>query len=183
MQDPLASWATIATAIVTLFVAILTLINTLIAKDSLKIMQQQEKRRHPFLELYYVASFVKRFHEQKFRIYAINLRISNRSDSDNSLKELNLIIQLARNIGPSSSIAFSHVADNMSSIAELVGKTVDEIIKVPTSIKAYEVIKGWALFQVNDEILQNDVDVTYEVKVIDAHNVESSLELMIIHEK
>lgn len=182
MQDPLASWATIASAVVTLFVAILTLINTLIAKDSLKLMQQQEKRRHPFLEIYSVASFVKRFQQQEFRIFAVNLQISNRSDTDDSIKELNLLIHLTRNSGPRSSIAISHVSDSVRSIAELVGKAESDIIKVPVSIKAYEVIRGWALFQVSNEILRNDFDFTYEVKVIDAQNIESSLELMIINE-
>jgi hypothetical protein len=99
------------------------------------------------------------------------------------VKELNLIVQLSRDYGPSSNIAIPNIVDNLSRFAEMVGKNRDEIINVPFPIKAYEVIRGWALFKVNNEILQDEASRAYAIKVIDAHNIESSLPLIIFQEK
>ena len=183
MQDPLASWAAIISAIATFIVAILTLINILIAKGSLKLMQKKENRWLPLLELYHIDSFVKRFLEQNIRLYLVKVRISNISDSDNSTKEISLIIRFHRNQDISSNIAIQNLSENINYFAQLVDKNNNDILEIPSHIKAHTVKTGWIIFKVGDEILRDAIIELYEIKLVDTHNIESSLRFTIFRQE
>lgn len=68
MQDPLASWTAIIGAIATFIIALLAFYNVRIARNSLKLMEQREKRSLPSLQIFHINSYVKRDKEQDSRI-------------------------------------------------------------------------------------------------------------------
>ncbi len=183
MQDPIASWAAIISAIATFIVAILTFFNILIVKGSLKLMQKKESRWLPFLEIYYIDSFVKRFLKQNIRLYFVKVRISNISDSDNSTKEMSLIIKFHRNQDISSNIAIPNLFENINHYAQLVGKNSNDILKIPSHIKAHTVKTGWVIFKIEDEILRDAIIESYEIKLVDTHNTESSLSFTVFRQE
>ena len=146
MQDPLASWAAIGGAIATFVIALLAWFNIRIARNSLKLMEQREKRLHSDLEIFHIASYAKRDRQQDSRIYAVNIRISNRSDTDNSAKDLGLKIYFKRDGGITSNIAIPAIKDVDQRVRGLVGISSDDVIAVPCRIMAHDVVSGWTLF-------------------------------------
>ncbi len=182
MQDPLASWAAIVAAIATFAVVLLTLFNILIAKNSLKLMQQKEQRWQPNLQLYRVDAYAKRFKGQGFRVYGVNLRISNKSDADNSVKDLSLVIYFSRSATVTSNVAVPLVTSDIRTRADLIGKRQTDIITTPSLVKGHAVISGWAVFKIADDVLGHAPIEAYEVKVIDTHDLESTLEILTIAE-
>jgi len=183
MQDPLASWAAIGTAIATFTVALLTLFNIRIAKNSLKLMQHKEQRWQPNLQLYRIDAFVKRFKSQSFRVYAVNLRISNISDADNSIKDLSLVIYFSRSIPVPSNMAVPHMVSDLRTSAKFIGKSTSEIINTSSLIRAHGVAAGWAVFKVADEVLGDSTIQGYEIRAVDTHDIESTLEILTMTER
>lgn len=175
MQSSLASWAAIITAIATFIVAILTFFNILIAKGSLKLMQKKENRWAPFLELYHIDSFGKRFIERNIRLYLVKVRISNISDSNNAAKEISLIVRFHRNRDNSSNIAIPSLSENINYFAQLVNKNNNDILEIPLYIKAHTVKTGWIIFKIEDGILRDATIDSYDIKLVDTYNIEASL--------
>jgi hypothetical protein len=183
VQDPLASWAAIAAAGVTLVVAILTLINTLIAKDSLKLMQQKERRWQPDWEMYLIDAYARRDRERGLRVYAANVRICNRSDADNSIKDINLRVLFNRASADSSNISIPLQSDDISAQSALTGLQPDSVLRTPLYLKGHGVVSGWAIFGLHDDILR-DADIqVYELKIVDTYNTEASLEILVMQEQ
>lgn len=182
MQDPLASWVVILGSIGTLVIALLTFLNIRIARSSLKLMEQREKRLHPELDMFHIESYAKRDKEQDSRIYAVNIRISNRSDAGNSAKDLGLKIYFKRDGGITSNIVIPTIKDVDQRVRDLVGIGSDDIIAIPCRIRAHEVVSGWALFEISDEILGGSRIENYEVILTDTNNIISSFEILVMRE-
>jgi hypothetical protein len=182
MQDPLASWAAIAGAIATFVIALLTFFSIRIARNSLKLMERREKRLHPDLDIFYIESYLRRDQEKNSRIYAVNIRVSNRSDTDNSVKDLSLKIYFKRGEEIISNIAIPATKNADQRIRDLVGIDTGGIITVPYWVRAHDVVSGWALFEVSGEILVGSRIENYEVILTDADDSTSSFEILVMRE-
>ena len=182
MQDPLASWAAIAGTIVTFIIALLTFFNVRVARNSLKLMEQREKRLQPSLQVFHINSYVKRDKEQNSRIYAVNIGITCASDTDNSVKDLSMRIYFKRDGGIASNISIPTVKDINKRVTDFVGVMSDKILVVPLRIKAHEVIGGWALFEVSNKFLAGSNIENYQVICTDAHDTESYFEIKVMRE-
>lgn len=181
MED-LLIWAAILGSIGTLAIAVLAFLNIRMAKNSLKLMEQREKRLHPDLGIFHIDSYVKRDREQNSRIYAVDTRISNRSDTDNSAEDLSLKIYFKRGDGITSNIAIPTIKDVDQRVTDLVGIGSDDIIVVPCRIRAHDVVSGWALFEISDEILDGSRIENYEAILTDTNNITSSFEILVMRE-
>ena len=135
MQDPLASWAAIAGTTATLIIALLTFFNVKVARNSLKLMEQREKRLQPSLQIFHINSYLKQEKEQDSRIYAVNIGITCTSDTDDSVKDLSMRIYFKRDGGIASNIAIPIIKDIDKRVTDLVGVTSDKILVVPLRIK------------------------------------------------
>lgn len=182
MQDPLASWAVIAGTIATFIIASLTFFNVRVARNSLKLMEQREKRLQPSLQIFHINSYVKRDKEQNSRIFAVNIGITCTSDTDNSVKDLSMRIYFKRDGGITSNIAIPIIKDIDKRVTDLVGVISDKILVVPLRIKAHEVITGWALFKISNEFLAGSNIENYQVILTDAHDIESYFEIRVMQE-
>ena len=183
MQDPLASWAAVIAAIATFIIALLAFYNARVARNSLKLMEQREKRSLPSLQIFLINSYVKRDKEQDSRIYAVNISITCTSDTDNSVKDLSMRIYFKRNGGITSNIAIPIIKDIDKRVTDLVGVTSDRILVIPLRIKAHEVIAGWALFKISNEFLVGSSIENYQVILTDVHDIESYFEIKVMREK
>jgi hypothetical protein len=177
MQDPLASWATILSAIATFIIAILTYKSISIAKRSLNLMEMKERRWNPDLELYLGDTFIKRDENLNIRIYAVNIKITNKSDSTNSIRELILSIKFRRASKITSNILIPSVGENIEKFSKLIDKDSSNILSIPKIINGHEVVDGWAIFKIDyDFIKGTDIDY-YNLKITDTYGHELSREV------
>lgn len=183
MQDPLASWAAIIAAIATFIIALLTFYNVRVARNSLKLMEQREKRLLQSLQIFHINSYVKRDNEQDSRIYAVNIGITCTSDTDNSVKDLSMRIYFKRDGGIASNIAIPIMKDMEKRVTDLVGVTSDSILVIPLRIKAHEAIDGWALFEISNAFLTGSSIENYQVILTDVRESESCFEIKVMREK
>jgi len=182
MQDPLASWAAIVAAIATFIIALLTFFNVRVARNSLKLMEQREKRLQPSLHSFHINSYMKRDKEQNSRIYAVNIGITCASDTDNSVKDLSMRIYFKRDGGITSNIAIPNMQDVDQKVIDLVGVGADKIFVVPLRIRAHEGVTGWALFQIGNEFLAGSDIENYQVILTDVQDTESYFEINVMRE-
>jgi hypothetical protein len=182
MHDPLATWAAIAGTTVTFFIGLLTFFNVRVARNSLKLMEQREKRLQPSLHVFHISSYMKRDKEHNFRIYAANISITCTSDTDNSVKDLNMKIFFKRATGVISNIAIPIIQDIDPKVIELIGVGADKILVVPHRVRAHEAVTGWALFKISNEFLAGSNIENYQVAITDVQDVESFFEIKVMQE-
>ncbi len=182
MQDPLASWATIAGVIATLIIALLTFFNVRVARNSLKLMEQREKRLQPSLQLFHISSYVKRDKEKNSRIYAINIGLTCNSDTDDSVKDLSMRIYFNRDRGITSNIAVPNMRNVEKDDIDLISVESDKILAFPLRIRAHEVVTGWALFKISNEFLAGSDIENYQVTLTDVQDIESYFEIKVMRE-
>ncbi len=182
MQDPLASWATIAGVVATLIIAILTFFNVRVARNSLKLMEQREKRLQPSLQLSHISSYMKRDKENNSRIYAINIGITCNSDTDDSARDLSLRIYFKRSSELTSNVALPNMRNVERGDIDFMGVEPNKVLSVPLNIKAHDALTGWGIFKVSDDFLAGSDIENYQVILTDAQNVESYFEIKVMHE-
>lgn len=182
MQDPLASWAVILGAIGTLVIALVAFLNIWIARKSLKLMEQREKLQHPDLEIFHINSYAKQDKEQNSRIYAVNIKISNKSDTDNAAQDLSLKIYFKQNSGITSNIVIPAMKNVDQRVRDLMNIGLADIIAIPCRIKGHDVVSGWALFEISDEIISGARIENYEVTIVDTNGITSSFEILVMRE-
>ena len=115
-------WSAVASAIAAWVAAWYAFGSARIARKSYELALQQEQRRRPALELYLLNAHIRRFMTQQCRIYIFDLEITNKSESDNSVRDIRLHIEHRRGQGPSSNLTISH--DPSASAGNLLGDTV-----------------------------------------------------------
>ncbi len=179
MSNEISILAAVISALVALMALYYTRRATSIAQKSLAIVEQQELRRAEKLSIYLVGqSFKKSFREQKLRVYAFHIQISNKSDSDNSIKDIQLIVEVHGKNNFQSTI----VLHNSPKLIELIPKLDSEILPSSFSINANSVLNGYALFQLPYEPIEKAELDSYLLKIIDVHGNETQLDSIFINE-
>lgn len=170
MNDP-ALWIAIASALFAFW-------SIRIAQRSLRLSEEQANARLPNLVPYLMDGLVRRFDEREKRLYAFSLSLSNRSDSDNSLSALELRIIYTRK----NSVSCNMLLPHDSNLTQDFGLKGAEPITIPTHINAHGTIAGWAFFEIDNSLLRQADINKYEIRLLDAHGKESSIEPIILRE-
>lgn len=182
MEGSLVNWAAILGSIATLAIAILTFFNIRIARSTLKLIEEREKRLQSSLQIYNIESFVKRDVEQDSRLYANKIGITCTSDTDNSVRDLSLRVYFKRYGEITSNISIPAMKTIDQRVRELVGIEANEIITFPSRIRAHEVVNGWTLFKISNEYLAGSRIENYQVILTDAQGIESYFEIKVMRE-
>jgi hypothetical protein len=172
------TWIAIISVVIALMSAWYAARSAKIAKKSLELALQQERRQNPNLKLYLFDGHVVKFRSQHFRIYAFHIRISNDSDADNSLADLFLMVEFSRSENLRSNLIVSH---DYNLITYLNTRKYAPL-HIPSIIAAHETITGYALFRIQDELLSSSSVEAYLLKALDSHRVESIIEPILIIE-
>lgn len=177
-MDDIYFWIAIISAIAAIVTAWYTAHATRISKKNLEVALQQIQLQDPNLELYLVDGHIRRFINLQYRIYAFHLRISNKADANNSLRELSLTIIHNRGSEISSNFTVPHDSDLNNEMQNL------EIppLQIPSKIGPHETLAGYALFRVNDNLLRDSTVEAYKLKVIDGHGIDTVLEPILLRE-
>lgn len=180
MKDFLTSWVPIISPLATFLVAIIAFLNVLIARKSLKLLELKEARWYPDFELYHSDSYMRRFPKNNLRVYAVDLRVCNRSDADNSIKELSMFVRFNRGGKVNTNLLIPQISGDPNGIIALAGRKPNETLSSPLFIKAHGVHSGWALFKIEDALLVDaNIDIC-ELRAIDANDTPFSLPIVIV---
>lgn len=180
MKDWLLVGVPIISSLATLVVAVLTLFNVLIARRSLNLLEAKEARWSSNFYLYHSDSYMKCFPSKDIRIYAIALKVSNRSDADNTIVDLSLFIRFNRGSACSTNLELPQVDGNSNGTTLLAGRKPEEILPRPLFLRAHGAQQGWALFQVEDTLLRSATIEVSEVRAADVHGQQVSLPITIL---
>lgn len=167
-------WINIISIATSISAALLALWSVWIAKKSYSLALQQDKRRHLTLYCGRNDDYIKRYNG--FRIYTFDVTITNKADAPNSLISLSLVIKFNR-----QTLIVHHVmAPEPSNHI-----TMYKPISLPYYLNPNEAIRGYAIFQVQDELLQllhEPGKKQYSVMLTDSNNVVSYMDALLLRE-
>jgi len=149
-----------------------------IAFKAYELAYEQDQRGRPSLELYIVDKYVKTFKGIDERLFVFRLRITNKSASRNSIKNIQLLIAHKKGNAPPSKVLIQHNSAPFKEISEN-----ENLFKVPFVIDHYSAMGGVAVFKVPNELLRGSVVETYSIKIIDNSDIETEFESIFFVEK
>ena len=170
-------WISIITALAACFAVWYAARSNRIAKQAYDLALEQDRRHRPSLDLYLVDSYTKRIEQSDERIFVFRLMITNKSASRNSIKDIQLLIEHQREVGPPSNVSIPHNPDLSNKTNEN-----ENPFKIPFIIDSYSVIGGSAIFNVPNEIIRGSSVETYMVKIVDNKDHATELEAILLQE-
>lgn len=178
MPDFPDTWIALSSAAVSLIALFFAYRSTRIAKRSLQLSEEQAQARKPKLVPYLIDGFVRAAVEGGGRTYAFSVLLSNRADTDNALAAIELTITYSRRDSTHGSLLLRHNGE----LLEDLGLDSASPFNLPARLSAHDTIAGWAMFELDDS-LSGEVDVEgYEIRFLDSHDIECSLEPVILRE-
>ena len=178
MSSKLALLIAAAAALASWVAAWFSYISARSSKHSLRIAEQQEKRRQPQLVPYLVDGYYKSISQDRFSIYAFSLSISNPSDIDNAIAQLELQLIYITTTGAHMVIKVQHEANLVDRFCG--GDIVP--LPIPARIDAHQTVAGWAFFKIDDLLIgDSDVDA-YILILTDSHGAFSTVEPNMVRE-
>lgn len=148
------------------------------SKRSLLLAEQQEKRRQPKLVPYLAEGYYKSISQDHFSIYAFSLSISNPTDIDNAIAQIELQIAYTTATNAHMVVKVQHDAI----LVDRFGGGDIEPFPIPDRIDAHLTIAGWAFFKIDNVLIGNsDIDA-YTLIFTDSHGAFSTIEPNIVRE-
>lgn len=144
-----------------------------------RLSQRQDDRRRPSLVPSFLNGYVQFCDEDKVRLYAFLLSISNPSDSNNALARAELHVTYKTLSGqpvtvqiPSSQV----VGNGFSELEDF------RLVVMPARLDAHQTITGWILFRISESILSESEINCYSILLVDSHQIRTSVEPIMIQE-
>jgi hypothetical protein len=156
--------------------AIVSILNAHRSGRALRLAEQQETRSRPVLVLYLVRGYFRR--EGEDRICKFLLSVSNLSDSDNAVAQIDLRIEYRTT---SNFLAAVNVP-GVSLDDEIFGQDNHPHLEIPIRVDAHQTVKGWVLFRVKKALLENCTVDTYVIVATDSHGERASIETVLVQE-
>jgi hypothetical protein len=169
-------WASIISLIISVAALLCAIRSAKIASKAYNLSLEQDRRHLPTLEIHLSDCYIKRDEHANARLFVFNLAITNKSASDNSVKEISLFIEYQRKEGPLSNISIPH---NLG--IENIGENL-EPFTVPFRIDRFSIVSGLAVFKVPNELIHGSIVETYMVRVVDHKGHVSELETILLRE-
>lgn len=176
--DVAATWTGIATAIAAWLALVVSVLSLVIAIRAQRLAERQEARRTPVLKPYLVDGYVRTGADGN-RVYAFLLSISNPSDIDNSVANIDLHVAYRRADDDMSMVLKVRASqDSASSIT----KPLESTLLPPQRVDAHQTLTGWAFFGVSREILTDTIIDGYRIVLTDTHGIEAAVEPIVVRE-
>jgi len=149
------------------------------ARNTLRLMEKRERKLLPQLELYQNNFFEVQIDERNLKVYVADVRIANVSDSDNSIKELDLEVSFkGRNTEITSNVIVPAAKEPDPELLTSIGKHSEDVLSVPRHISAHDVAYGLVIFKIDSTILGDSIVEKYEFRLTDTHNMTSSFNVL-----
>jgi hypothetical protein len=170
----LANWANFTT-LIALVGLLLSLFNTI---QNFKRERKQEERRQPRFVLSFVSGYFQNYILEEGRVYALQLKIKNLSDTNNSVADTELAIYFKRVGQPLERVLFA--ANNPK--AQKFASSECAPMVLPISIGGHSTVSGWFYFFIPDHISERAFIDGHEVVLEDTHGNVSKLPVGLIVE-
>ncbi|MEX2492267.1 MAG: hypothetical protein WD425_10950 [Nitrospirales bacterium] len=173
-----SQWLPLVSLLIALIALLLSFLSFKIAKESYVLSVEKDRRTKPSLDLYIVDSYIRPADPPIPRIFIFQVRITNTSDSPNSLCELQLVIEHGKDREILSNVAIPHNADLLKHL-----KIFQNVpLSIPCSIAARSVLGGVAVFSIPEDLTKNSVIESYIVEVVDTFGLKAGTEAIFLKE-
>lgn len=171
-------WAAIASAMAAWLALLLSSFNFWTSRRALHIAEQQEARRKPSVMAYLQDVYVAAGAKVGSRVYAILVSLSNRSDNDNAIAEVTLLLTYSKSTDVE--LILKVPAENV--LQRPFRDEAANHLRVPIRIDAHQAVSGWCFFAVDEAILKDVTIDRTQVAFVDTHGNRETVEPMIIRE-
>lgn len=154
---------------------IISILDLIIAKRALALSENDANGRKPLLIPYLIDSFA--FNYEKQKLYAFNFSICNRSDNDNSIMQVDLIIEYGQSQSCNGNFIIPHVNTNL---IKLPGNPP---FSIPLNIGAHQTISGWGIFKIEDNLIEQKRIDEYKIRIKDSFGKDVWINPIVIQEK
>lgn len=172
-----STWISLGALVVAAYAAWYARRGTRIAEQVYNLHYAAHQRLQPALELYLVDAYIRPVPDPPRRIYVFQIRVTNKSDAANALKDVTLKIACGRRGEPPSNVIVRHNREAARAIAN-----PPDLLRVPQSVSAHSVTGGLALFPVADPLLRGLQIDSYTISLVDAHDHEVTKDALILRE-
>jgi len=178
MANDLSLYAAIASGVAALVSGWFAYLSLRVSNRSLRLSQQQEERHRPHLVPYLIDGYAKFVARDNLRVYGFSLSVSNRSDVDDSVAQIELQLTYKAPSGISIAVKARHDAKLNNVFAG--GNTAT--LPVPLRIDAHQTIAGWVYFGIKEELFSGSAVDKFIIILTDSHDVVSTVEPIIVRE-
>lgn len=178
MGNDLSLWAAIASGVAALISAWFAYVSIRVQRRSLRLSEQEEERHRPHLVPYLIDGYVKYVAHEHLRVYAFSLSISNRSDADDSLAQLELQLTYKAPSGTNIAVKVRHDT-NLKNVFAGGNMTT---LPIPLRIDAHQTIAGRVYFGIKEELLSGSAVDKFTIILTDSHDIFSTVEPIIVRE-
>jgi hypothetical protein len=174
----LTAWIAIGALFVSLFSAWQAFRSRRIAERGYRLSLDAHYRSQPSLDLYLIEAYIRPIADPPRRVCIFKLRITNQSDSPNSISAVTLRVDYRRPHEPGLNVIVPHDPTYAAVLIERDGAP----LQVPQGIQARTVTGGAALFPVPDDLIQQAQIDSYTVAVVDSFNRVTEQEAILLRE-
>lgn len=173
-------WMPLAAVVAAWAGAIVAIFNARRSIQALRLAEQQEARRRPVLVPYLLRGYLRRVDED--RIYMFLLSVSNPSDSDNAIAQIDLRIEYRT----ASNFLAAVYVPGVSLDDKMFGQDNHSRLEIPVRVDAHQTVTGWVFFRVKKALLEGCTVDTYVIVATDSHgeraSIETALPQELVHE-
>lgn len=178
MDLSVADVASVIAAVAAVFAAWYAFRGAQSARQSFALTARQDEVHNAGLSLYLVDGRVHRFRGEGFRLYELQLRITNNADVPSAIGQILFEIEFSRVRGPRSRITLKH--ENARPSDPHLGNPPFDL---PLSCEPRAVSLGTTLFRIADVLLKDLRAEDYQVVVIDSQNRRASVRVIALNEQ
>lgn len=171
----LVGWSNLTT-LIAIVGLLLSLFNTF---QNFQKERRQEERRQPRIITSFINGYFQNHSGEEGRIYALQLKLKNPSDTNNSVSEAELAISYKREGQPLTRVRFRANRNEDRKFAS----TECAPMHLPVSIQGHSTISGWFYFFIPDYVSQDSFIDSYEVVIEDTHGKVTELSVGLVVEK
>ena len=127
---------------------------------------------------YLFEGYCRFFEEDNCRFFGFSLSISNPTDTDNAVAQLELQLIYTTLSGGNMAVKIRHDVGltNKFECGDIVP------LQIPARIDAHQTIAGWVFFRVDDSLLSDAAVDAYTIILTDSHGAVCTLESTIVRE-
>jgi hypothetical protein len=171
-------WAASASAVAAWLALGLSFLSLHSSRKAMRLAEQQEERRRPLLVPYLDDGYVRIGPNGGSRLYAFLLSVSNRSDSNNSVAEVERRLTYTTRADVQMTVKVRSNAQLGGAFGEGAGPPLPK----PARVDAHQTALGWCFFRVEEAVLEGSPIERYVVTLVDSHGNESTVKPIMVRE-
>jgi hypothetical protein len=173
------TWVDMASLAIPLLALSVSVLSLFVSYRAFRLSSKQEERKRPLLVPSLLNAYVQFCEEEKVRVYAFQLSISNPSDSNNAIANLDLQITYGT---PAQAEVTVRLPSSPSRGKAFAALPKFHSLSPPVRLDAHQTVIGWATFLAPEAIIRNAKIEGYTVALFDSHGVEASVESIMVQE-